>query len=513
MTTYKTVSSYNLLIYNAQTFELIQEVVNFNEFTWTRHVWEMCEFSFYVHRNDIALEAASRDRLIVFTRNGQREFVGLIKTLSYDQSTQMWSIGGFCGKWFLKSRQVIPPLQTPQSSIQSWDSGTPTAGTFTIRIPKYEGSSETTASIAYDADIATIQAAVDLILEGDETITVGGTAPTSGGPVTFAFGGSYAERKIDLLEIRANSAFDGGIAVSETQAGIPPRAQYDTQTAVAAETAMRYYVENHLGASAVSDGAGSRDLNDYLDGIDFQFAQETDSERGPTITYNARYQNLLTEVLTDIGSASSLYFTVIVDMESSTSHGYRFTVYGETDATIDQSDNPQIVFGTEFGNASETTYDIDYTAEITTVFVLGPEKLGYRSPCVHDIDDEVGHDHDPSVFRVESVLDGRDTETESEHEVLAYNHIHRSVSERLTTTPLDLPLDSGYRSEWDIGYKVTVSIPRIGVTQNTVITGVSGSYDAQNGEQIRVTFGDQPRSLEDILSENFTQFNRANYNA
>lgn len=509
MAIYKTAPSYDLRIHNPATLEVIQDVVNFVSFSWSRHAWHMGDFTLVVHRDDIISSAVGHDKIVSFRRGGQYEFVGIIRRCEYIADTGIWTFTGFDLKWFLKTRTVIPPAQTPANAVQSWACGTPTAGTYTLRIPKYEGSSETTATINFDADIATIQAAIDLVLEDDETITVGGTAPTSGGPVTFTYSGSYAQRNVELIEVRGNSAFDGGLSVTHTTVGTPPRAYYDTVTSVAAETAMRYYVLNHLGSSAVADSAGERDLNAFLDGITFDFAQSVDAERGDTVTYNARYQNLLTEVLEQIARATDTYYDITID--EGASGGYRFHVYEITDVSTLQTNNDQVIFGTEFGNATDTVYTNDRSGEITLTYILSPERLDYRPLELEDINGHAHTDHTPSIFRIETVFDGRDDLTSEERHDDAHVLMHGSVAENLSSTPIDAPLVSGYRVNWDIGYKVTVSLPRVNLTQHLTVTGVDGTYDASSGESIRVSFGDPPPAIEDVLSHNFTQINRSRF--
>lgn len=95
--------------------------------------------------------------------------------------------------------------------------GTPTGGTFTLT---YDGF--TTAAIAYNANAAAVQTALEALTNinsGD--VTCGGGAFPSVA-VTVTFGGNYA--KLAVNTISATGSFTGGtgpaIAVAETTPGV-----------------------------------------------------------------------------------------------------------------------------------------------------------------------------------------------------------------------------------------------------------------------------------------------------
>lgn len=95
-------------------------------------------------------------------------------------------------------------------------SGTPTGGDFTIT---FDG--EETDAIAYNANAAAVQAALEALSnvnEGDVTVTGG---PGPGTPYVVTFSGEYGYQNIDLME--ATGAFTGGtdpdVAVTQTTAG------------------------------------------------------------------------------------------------------------------------------------------------------------------------------------------------------------------------------------------------------------------------------------------------------
>ena len=100
--------------------------------------------------------------------------------------------------------------------------GTPTGGDFTLEIVYADGSSETTAAIAYDATAADVKAALaalDNLAATDMTAT-GGALP--GTPVVIEFIGAYANTVMNLLIANAAGLTGGtapAIAITRTQTG------------------------------------------------------------------------------------------------------------------------------------------------------------------------------------------------------------------------------------------------------------------------------------------------------
>lgn len=95
--------------------------------------------------------------------------------------------------------------------------GTPSGGTFTLT---YDG--QTTAAIAYNADAATVDAALEALSNigaGDVTCT-GGSLP--GTPITITFGGALANTNVPLITATVSSLTGGSIsaAISTVTPGV-----------------------------------------------------------------------------------------------------------------------------------------------------------------------------------------------------------------------------------------------------------------------------------------------------
>lgn len=107
-------------------------------------------------------------------------------------------------------------LEGAASEVQSVDiTGSPTGGTFTLSF-----GSETTSALAYDADAATVQAALEALNNiGSGNVTVTGTNPA----FTMTFGGDLANVKLPLLTGDESSLTGGtpGFTIARDTTGSP----------------------------------------------------------------------------------------------------------------------------------------------------------------------------------------------------------------------------------------------------------------------------------------------------
>jgi hypothetical protein len=96
--------------------------------------------------------------------------------------------------------------------------GSPTGGTFKLSFDGYE-----TASIAYDADAATIQAALEALPSIGTGGVTGGGGPLNTTPVTVTFAGNLGKKAVPLMTLSAN-ALTGGttptVGIAETTPGV-----------------------------------------------------------------------------------------------------------------------------------------------------------------------------------------------------------------------------------------------------------------------------------------------------
>ena len=88
-----------------------------------------------------------------------------------------------------------------------------TSGTFTLSYGGY-----TTSDIAYNADISTVQAALDALPIQPGDITVGGTALNGSGTLTFQFANTLGDVSNILLD--SSNLSDQTLAVTERTKGV-----------------------------------------------------------------------------------------------------------------------------------------------------------------------------------------------------------------------------------------------------------------------------------------------------
>lgn len=101
-------------------------------------------------------------------------------------------------------------------------------------------------------------------------------------------------QELDTFQLTGNEAFPERVCLP------PAGLSHDVQTDVAAETAMKHYVDANAGPSA---SAGRR-----IDSL----AIATDLAQGPLVTYRARYKDLI-DVVTDIAQLSALGWRLSFD--------------------------------------------------------------------------------------------------------------------------------------------------------------------------------------------------------
>lgn len=112
--------------------------------------------------------------------------------------------------------------------------GTVSGGNFTLEFQHpSNGTSETTANIAYDANAATIQAAIialSMFVSGDVVVTGG---PASTNPIVLTFGGNFANTKMPLVAVEDAGITGGGsLASARTTEGRQWSEQPDISSAV-----------------------------------------------------------------------------------------------------------------------------------------------------------------------------------------------------------------------------------------------------------------------------------------
>lgn len=94
---------------------------------------------------------------------------------------------------------------------------TASGGTRTLAVTNPNtGEVQTTGALAYNANAATIQAA----LEGLSNVAVGDITVTGSGPYVYTFGGAYANKDVALIVVGTGSLTGGSSSIAETTVGV-----------------------------------------------------------------------------------------------------------------------------------------------------------------------------------------------------------------------------------------------------------------------------------------------------
>ena len=133
-----------------------------------------------------------------FASNGSAPLLALLTPVAFDTATAMW----------------VPWVEDVATEVQTIGLGAASAGTITI---SFDG--EMTAAINYNANAATVQAALEALSNvqpGDITVT-GGPFP---GVLTLTFGGQYANKAVPEITAVGSGLTGGTITIATTTAGV-----------------------------------------------------------------------------------------------------------------------------------------------------------------------------------------------------------------------------------------------------------------------------------------------------
>lgn len=259
---------------------------------------------------------------------------------------------------------------------------------------------------------------------------------------------------------------------------VPPEDQEHDEFSGAAESALLYYVNRHIGSGAEV----SRRLATDLDGP--AFIEPGDSGRGSAVVASARYTNLLT-VLNNICEAGGIWYEVLV-----TGGNYALTVHLIQDRTASSPD--PLIFSIDLGNVDALTFEVDDVAAPNVLYVLGQgEGLERNVREVQDADRLLNDfrredSHDARTMSLDASLDAEGARKLAE------------IRNRLVRADFDLSARAGaeYRDTWDLGMTVTFEIPDFGITLDADIVEVAVQLQSDGGERIGLRIGDRPRTIQ-----------------
>ena len=263
----------------------------------------------------------------------------------------------------------------------------------------------------------------------------------------------------------------------------PGVSEFDTQAGVIAETAMHHYVTDHL----TNPSDGDRKVSSELTGLTFDVG--FDAAKGSSVDFNVRWENLL-KVLVEIGERGNVWHDVAM-----ISGGYEYQVYDPTDATEGTGTTP-VIFSVGWDNVGESVYEEDYLRVANAVYVLADGSGASRT--VREVEDAASITAD---FRREAHLDARQADTNAKRDEQGNLMIARTLADARTARMAPLTVaDEQYRTDWDLGYDVTLAFTDISQTLDKRIDQITVTLSRQQ-EKVTVGLSRPPQTLARIIAD------------
>lgn len=197
--------------------------------------------------------------------------------------------------------------------------------------------------------------------------------------------------------------------------------------------------------------------------------------RGNKIAFESRYK-VLSDELETIAKTSRLGWNIKFDYKNKR---FVFETLAGVDKTVNQEDNPPVIFSKRYDNIVEREYIKDISGCKNCAIVAGQGEGAAREIVI--INDSLS-----GLDRKELFVDARDIEdgsnlTDRGKSKLAENTIIESFEATIDT--------ESYRVEWDLGDFVTILDDEIGVISDTQIVEVIETYE-DGVLTIEPTFGE-----------------------
>ncbi|NBI30730.1 siphovirus ReqiPepy6 Gp37-like family protein [Chengkuizengella marina] len=256
------------------------------------------------------------------------------------------------------------------------------------------------------------------------------------------------------------------------------------------ETVIKHYVDKNI--------VNPDDMNRKISMLDLA----TNQNRGQSIVWQSRYKGLADEVNV-ISMASEIGWGVHLNFEQMK---WIFDTYEGRDLTVNQSQNPPVIFSPEFDSLKSiqfTESDFNYR---NTTYVAG-QGTGVNRRIV-----EVGELQD--LERIETFIDARDVaETDENEQSIPEQDIISSLNERGLQKLQEFSQEQflegqilihspfKYKIDYDLGDMVTVQNKDWGVTMDARITEITEIYEP-TGIHLEATFGNaQPTLISKLKQE------------
>ena len=219
-----------------------------------------------------------------------------------------------------------------------------------------------------------------------------------------------------------------------------------------------------------------------------------------TITIQDSYSNLIKLINNSITDTDICYRTTL-DIENKK---LIFELYKGTDRTVENADNnPPTVFCRDMENIVTETYILDNSDSSNMAYVFGEGEDNNRTKVL--VNNNLS-----GLSRSELYVDARDLQKTSNDVTLTdsqYNDTLRQrgiekLKEATDTETFEATINTNgnnvYKTDYDLGDKVTILDKKIGVILNTMITQIEETYESGK-VTITPTFGNKIPSLLDKI--------------
>lgn len=259
---------------------------------------------------------------------------------------------------------------------------------------------------------------------------------------------------------------------------IPPDTLAYDSISADAETVMKHYVDSNLVNPA--------DVNRKIAQVEIVAILN----RGPNIAWQSRFKNLAEE-LANLSLISGLGWDFSLDIQE---QRFVFDVRGWRDLTVNQTDNPPVIFSPQFDSLQSLHYtesDLNYR----NVGIVGGQGEGAAREIV-----EVGSA--AGLARHEVFIDARDiAEGSGDLQTRGQQKLQEFLTEQYLEGQILTNSPFVYEKDYDLGDIVTVQNKEWQVTMDTRLTEVKEFYEV-TGFKIEATFGNnRPTIIQKIKQE------------
>ena len=219
----------------------------------------------------------------------------------------------------------------------------------------------------------------------------------------------------------------------------------------------------------------------------------------------AAYANAL-DACSERAKLAKLGFKIITDLKQKK---HFFLVYKGLDRTTGQTDNAICIFSPDFDNVLSQEYTHSAENVATAAYVGGEETEGESRQVVEVLDDvRAGLDRiefydDSSTISRSYTEDGVEQQLSLEEYIALLTARGHSVLDQKTeslsfSSHIDTQANLAYKSDFDLGDRVTCVNKRWGIRIDARITEITESYESGK-EELEITFGVSIPSLNSIL--------------